>query len=206
MKILQLLEYIQTTISDKNYKSSFQTPRWHNKIEGNGYYSSVKADKTDPHLIVKYNRHFVNDPYHGYIKEVIDNDLASSNIHFPRVYNVKRVKDKDGKVLHKYNMERLVPMQSLDEDVQQTIIEENFNDNDGTMTAQECAEYMDYVVRYGTKSNKANRIKSESLLEALHALYIMRTNYGWDVDLHSHNFMIRTTPVGHQIVLTDPFG
>lgn len=215
MKILDLLErHIETTIEpDAKYNGKFRRSFNDDSFEdGSGYYSSVRASRKDPHVVIKHNNNTESyDPYYDYIKYIIDNNLMDENIHFPRVYNVKKIRDKFNNVVYKFDIERLEHMDELSNEIIETIMNENFNEesfnaenyDNSENISQLAARMMSSFIIKGTK-NKF--IKSESLKEALSMLTKMRNEHtSWHLDLHWKNFMIRRTPVGYQIVLTDPF-
>lgn len=214
MKILDLLErQIDTVISpDAKYRGKFKNKNLPDDGR-TGFFSRVADDKKDPHMVVKSTiKPQYSDGYHYYIKQLIEKDLIDTNIHFPRIYNVKRIEDKNGYNVYKYQMEKLVKFLVLDIDLQKAVLENNFNYDKGKVELE--------IEQYGAKGiaiqvadmldegarGKTSVIKSSSLMEALKVLNMIKEeNSMLTLDIHISNFMVRMTPSGPQIVLTDPF-
>ncbi len=209
MKILDLLEkQIHSTVEpDGRFNGRFRSSYDNTNSENSGYYSSVKGDKTDPHMIVKHTKNLdIKDPYSDYIQYLIKHDLIDSNPHFPRVYNIKKIVDKNGKEIYKYRMERLEQMGDLNDDIKETILKQNFDTTDyGGWPVDDYDRLAADILSRAVRLKHPDRIKQSSLKEAVLTLYEIYANNSWTVDLHRYNFMIRRTPTGFQIVLTDPF-
>lgn len=230
MKILELLErLIQPEQSSKQYRGHFNdTPEYAHpdKILGGGLYSVARDDKTDPHMVkksnyrpmgnIKYNGRAERDPFDAYIDYIIDNDLMD-NIHFPRVYNVKRIKDQDGKQVSKYQMERLVPLTNLSFEEFSALIETHFKQRlalpfDGNTSKWDDYEYKiarDAIAQVlnaaaGGDGRALSTIKLYALEDAVNHINKLAKRTRATLDIHRENIMVRRTPHGPQLVITDP--
>jgi len=214
MKILDLLEkQIETVVSpDGKYRGKFKNVSSPNDGSA-GFFSRVKDDKTDPHMIVKNTiKPQYSDGYHTYIKELIERDLIDTNPHFPRVYNVKRIEDRHGYNVYKYTMEKLVRLVDLSPEMQKAVLVNNFKVNPEELEILE-NKYEEraigfYIAEFleAGAGGDVSRIKSSSLVDALKVLGVIKEeNNMLSFDIHINNYMIRMTSHGPQIVLTDPF-
>lgn len=218
MKILDLLEkQIDTVISDKRYSGYFKDAG--DKEFGKysyGTFARVAADKKDPHMVKKNDLYSTNEPdnYNKYINELIKRDIIDSNIHFPRVYNVKRITDKTGLSIYTYQMEKLIHFHELGLDemvalVEQTCsapIPEHALEGDDEARLISRLSSMIQKVLYAAVAKDYTAIKLASLNQAIAIIVGIGKSLNIDInDMGGDNIMARRTKYGVQIVITDPF-
>lgn len=102
--------------------------------------TTAKVNQVDNDHVVKKSYHkpsnnLSNDAYYSYIKQIADNDLASSNPFFPRVYNVDIETDKSGKQKPIFDIEKLVPGEQIDNEVLYGLADTLFNNIDDLIVA-----------------------------------------------------------------------
>lgn len=213
MKILDLLEGpIQTNIEPEKLFNGVL------KSRPNGYssFSSVSPVKNSPHEIKKYGHTplAIQEGFNFFIKYIIETN-NQSNIHFPRVYSVQKIGDKDGKHIDKYIMERLIDLDSVSYDELVIVFKQNFKIyNQNYVSAAEVADIISRCVN--STPSREEEILSDSLSEALKLTNDcikkckevcsgkQYKNYRVCEDLHSGNIMLRRTQHGYQIVINDP--
>ncbi len=189
---------------------------------GKGSFSVVYPDKEDPHMVKKLGRDVGNkgfnrkksDFFLEYAKWITDNNLASKNIHFPRIYETSYDEEND---IHDYKMERLQPYTSLSSEAlwglakkyfdRELILKKKwFNERDDQDTNKFNLQVMitdslDDVLTY----KKLDMIRDSELLKAakLVSSEVNKPSRTWRYDIHSDNVMYRLTSVGPQLVLSD---
>lgn len=209
---MKLDEIIQPEVSIKPYRGTFKHKSYINDKNalGSGYYSVVRQDKTDPHMIKKDQRssdYLADDPYHIFAKEILENKLYD-NIHFPKIYKSTGFKDSTGRTIMRWRMERLTEMSKLSPEEVGNLFEKYFNP-DAIKGHGRTIEVFAYLIDKAVSRNDFDIIEDPELKEALQQIRIIYDKYGrtvMSVDIHSANIMIRRTPYGNQIVITDPFG
>jgi len=213
MKILTLTEIIEPRLKKLKVGWEFGDKRKFKSDAsiGHGYFSSVAPDDDDPHFVNKrsvrvVNRKGTHDAYWGYVYYIIKNKLYE-NPYFPRIYDVKRIVDKDGKMHFTAKMEKLHPF--------------NPNDIEGTvlplvrrmLTKEARSDFLEITaqgllttIKLAIESNNYLKFfKDEQLIDAIKKLQDYMNKYWAELDLHQNNVMIRRTPYGPQLVFTDPF-
>lgn len=228
MRITDLLEeLIDSSKKEKTYKGTLSLDRFKPRKTSSdtiahGSHATVKADKNDPHMVVKHNTraykanptekdlhfgNYNNDGFNEFIEYIINNNLTD-NIHFPKVYNITTITDKDGSRVHKYTMERLVNDLDVDEklrdaSIESLVTEEYFKSlewHDNPFIA--FCKSMEHYVR---GNRDLDFITSESLIEALKIVRQAALKIGKNrLDMHAGNFMWRRTSFGLILVITDP--
>lgn len=219
MKIQTILteKLIDTTKQEKNYSGTFKdapprgTPK--KQIDA-GSMASVKNDPNDPHMVIKHNRvpnMARNDLYPKFITYLIDHDIE--NPHFPRVYDIKKITDKEGKFIYTYRLEKLLPLSDASNDECDMFIENNFYQN------SEYYEFYHFDVdknhRYAwvakifaafiKNDDFSDHLRSESLIEAMKIIKdIMHTLGSRESDIYYKNLMWRRGPHGLTLVFIDP--
>lgn len=218
MNIYDLLEdLIGTVKTQKTYNGvlgtksrNFNTGR---KALGSGNYASVKQDPNDPHLVKKHSKRIESkdDGYNNFIEYLINHDLMD-NIHFPKIYNITAIKDKEGNVIHTYKMEKLIPFYDANKRELEFFIHKTFNQdgvniilkayarNDSlplaiSMIISDCA-YGDFDMEY---------IIDDSFREAIDTIKVIARDTPFvNIDIKIDNMMWRRTPHGLVLVFTDP--
>lgn len=224
MKIQDLLEdLVNATIDRKKYNGTLKTKNdsliRSNKELGNGSQASVKHDPNDPHMVKKHNTKVypskpawefgqTNDGYNKYIEFLINNNLTD-NIHFPKVYNVKTIVDKDENKIHTYTMEKLVESEHLSEEEVNAFIEHNLIGrwkikllDEYNALEDTCSLISNCICGY---SEALTFFSNEELIEAIKTLTKVKAAIAGQIDLSSYNIMWRRTPHGMILVFTDPF-
>jgi hypothetical protein len=192
MKLKQLCEAFDQEVADTFPDSSKEDP----EVKGSGFFAAVKGDE-DPFMINKVNKGIDEDPaYDAYV----NNKLAQSNPHFPRIYQIQRGK--------KWKMEKL-PF-TLEEYLNTDDHEENthrFNLINNIYF--DGAALNDKGKLYDLVKSASSPIKLESYKKALGMIeqefLSLRKSNKFRYDLHANNIMVRLTPQGPQLVITDPW-
>jgi hypothetical protein len=240
MKIKSLLEIIEPKISQQQYKGSFKTSRnadddilqkgetpdntfSQKNVLGRGYYSAVSKDRKDPHMVKKHNTRFDDiddDPYRLYAKFIIDNKLFE-NPYFPRIYQHKKIKDKKGNILHKFQLEKLEELNKLSHDEIDHILRVIFKEPEKIInsfkTAHVPSRFEDRKkqrkliaiakeIKEAINHNHIYEIKDKNLIHAIREInhFMNHECKNCYNDLHPKNLMARRTPYGAQLVITDP--
>jgi len=185
-----------------------------------GHFSFVKHDEDEPHMITKYHRRpdEMGDAFVSYAKLLKKKKIWNKNIHFPRIYVTNDDKDAEGRVFRDWTMEKLVSWKNVSEEELRELISRYFRGPEinrflsGKFTPLlEYAEQIPlYCISYFWNKNHGRFIvNNDEFKWALDFLKdIVNGEYGYigSLDLHADNVMYRRTPVGVQLVFTDPFG
>lgn len=179
-----------------------------NGMQNKGAFAKYDQLKDEPKMGEK-NTHVPSaedaDAYYTYAKTIADNDLASSNPYFPRVYGIDVVEDKEGNSTNKVKLEHLKPLTSLRKDELMQMLPRMFDKSviatynippnlvyDGVgMLLRDCL--------YGKIE-----AKDENLQEAIEVIKKIMKKYSYNNDINKNNVMIRRTQHGYQLVITDP--
>ena len=122
MKLKDLQEAFDTEISNINYGERFPTGYVSTKGDGSelgyGQFSRVEQDEDDPHMVDKHqiNRISSGDLFidlFDIYAEAIAKEQLWELIHFPRIYSIKKYRDRYGEIRHKWKMEKLISLESL---------------------------------------------------------------------------------------------
>lgn len=210
---MKLNEIIEPEIITKNYKGQFRYPQKPNTNAemGFGYFSVTRTDKSDPHMVIKRHKkaYDFKEGFDIFAQNVVDNKLYK-NIHFPKIYKSTDIKDKENQSIKKWQIERLYPFKSLSEKELIHLVEsyfypssfENFLSHGEKMIRFKIVDILKVAIYKGNY----DPIKSDELKNALAIIKKMYENQtGIMLDLHQGNVMIRRTPYGNQLVITDPF-
>lgn len=190
------------------------------KSIGVGTQARVKNDPMDPHMVKKHNTRPYNathgkgnDGFNIFIDYLITNDLTD-NIHFPKVYNIKTITDRDGSFIHTYTMEKLVEFSAVGADQIVSYMDNNLNpDLIGTMPewiVDEDAKLrwleprIERVIDRAVSLN-ADVASTETLSEAFNIVYKASRELNIDSDLHIGNMMWRRSSTGLTLIINDPF-
>ena len=228
MKIQELLEdLVNADISRKKYNGTLQGKDTRyaksKKQLSNGSQASVKADPNDPHMIKKHNTKVfpeikkatgygrparTNDGFNEYIEYLINHQLTD-NIHFPKIYNIKTIIDKDNRKIHSYTMERLIETFELSEDEINAFIEKTVSE-DWMGYIEPGKDGLDDVIPLIRKCLDITKRPSdifidEEFIKAIDILNKVKSAIHGKDDLSVYNIMWRRTPYGVILVFTDPF-
>lgn len=212
-EMLEMLgeDLVQTQITDHKFggKMNFSTDWKRSKDEiGRGQFAKVVPDRNDPHMVTKRStnpmgpEHKVKaDGFNQYVRMLKSHDVMD-NIHFPKVYSAKTTTDNTGTHRDTYTIEKLEQLENASKEEFESLAERCFLRPPLDIDA--LAERMDEACTsaYGRKSY----IKMESLFEACEILERLSESADFQLDLHAGNIMFRRTPMGLQLVISDPFG
>jgi hypothetical protein len=233
MRLFELLQEDPFTVQDIERKNLVgfgplgQTSRELDKktqFLGAGYYSTVLSSDDNPHDVVKGSRGTTKqkDGYEAFIRALANDPEMRDNIHMPRIRSAKVMSSTDGKKSNLLvRLERLHEIRHLSEreayDILVRLIgRENARkywlhamDMPGgskmrTNWPWVLGEYLDaYSAEKETRTEYP--ILDAELLQAYKWASSIAKKEGWVMDLHSGNWMIRRTPYGPQLVISDPF-
>jgi hypothetical protein len=227
LDILIAEDLAQTQVTDRNYggKMNFNND-WRSKRQrgsaptdehekmnkqgelGRGIFSKVVSNPEDPHTVKKISTspmgpgHAVKaDGFNAYVRMLASNDLMD-NVHFPKVYKANTSTDTSGTHRNSFTIERLTDLSSISEEEFQALVERCLlrpvYDVAGLADRISGACQSDY--------DRKTFIKMESLLEACEIIDELDGISDFRLDIHEGNLMVRRTPHGLQLVISDPFG
>lgn len=201
----------QAEVTDRKYGGTFNFDK--DKLKtgdelGRGVFSKVTPDPTDPHMVRKQTKVPIGkqhkdkaDGFNAYVKMIIDNHLMD-NIHFPKVYKVDNKTDQNGTQRHKYQIERLQEITSLSKEEFEALVETHLLRP--VHNAEQLAERIDGACTSEYERNLY--IRMESLKDACETIDMLDDVSDFRLDIHEGNLMVRRTPYGPQLVISDPFG
>lgn len=217
MKIQELLEdLINTTRQNKKFSGAFKrhsdsAPPSAKEL-GHGFFSSVKNDPNDPHMVKKHGiKPSAEDAYNVFIEYLIDNDLMD-NIHFPKVYDITKIQDRNGHTIHTYKIEKLINFNDASTKEAEAFIHRSFDDRATEMMARNNYGLLSAITMFFEDClmdhpEYVGMITDDSLKEALR---VIKAIEGQDrhifSDIKSDNMMWRRTPHGLVLVFIDPVG
>ena len=199
-------EIIDTTV--KNYE--FPTKANLGKNLGNGSYARVFAHPRDPHMVMRVERDFSSHEFNGYFRWFsLLGEKAGHNPYLPRIYEIqgKQMSEKRPNqwkfayTLEKlHDAEKLIGSGKIDKQNIIPIVDEVLNKAAAKTVKRSYPTYAMWENMawnlYDRRINSSNTL----LLEAF--ALIDRANLR--LDIHEKNIMLRLTPTGPQLVLTDP--
>lgn len=215
MKIRPLLEHAFPKIKERNvrrlpnnYLDDIYKKAPHPKVMGDpnvhhlgsGSFASAYTHKDNPHDIWKSSRHMSADGhdidgFYYYLK-ALESFKGNTNPYFPRFRNI-RINKRGNKMQYTVQVEKLFPLSSLYEDEAKALLRRMYIHpalDDTIVGAINDAVF------------KPKLIKDEQLLEAGRFIRRVMKKYKLDDDMHLENIMVRRTPYGAQLVITDPLG
>lgn len=218
MKINKILETIVDTKihPDQRYHGFLRQDA---KGTTNSVYSKVKDVKNEPHMVRKYNHRPMDkyahkrnavDGFNYFIEQLIEKE-ETDNIHFPKVYSMKKIVDDNDNFIHTYDIEKLIPGFRLTKDELVKVCTESFGEEEGSDQYDEddLQRIIAGKIIYAIEKNDYTDIISDSLIEALNIITdiiksAVKIKRGHRLDIHSDNIMYRRTPYGVQLVINDP--
>lgn len=222
MKLFSLCEQIQTTVRKRTSKNTWDSTSGEAKRsdaidDKNAGWSGHVIPGNDPHVMKK--RNFVaqrenDDGYFTYIKDVVDNKIASSNPYAPRVYKVDSIEDASGKSKYDIEIETLQKTDNVPDELISAVASRLFNQTQLDIAVNTLAGVMRHIsggpgpgmvlaraIELTIKQKiVSNDSKLNRLCDRIHAL--MKRN-DFELDVHASNIMFRlgATP---QVVIVDP--
>lgn len=187
------------------------------KTLGAGYFSSVYAHDDNPHDVMKFPRKEYNkgdvDGFRIFMSALAADKEMQSNPYFPRFRMIRKF-EKGKEHSYTARMERLFPLESLEVEDLYSILERIYSDEfakevlDRSNTPQlyffkQVAKTVGHTVEKGWDLEKVTDPLFEQAADWIHELGLRE---GFYVDLHFNNMMVRRTPYGSQLVLSDPLG
>lgn len=191
-----------------------------------GAFARGKVNPTDPHEFKKTSHMPIDlqkDAYYQYVQAIAP--YIQSNPYLPRIYAVNVKQDVTGQTKPSYNIETLQEYDAYDEAVLMGLGERLFPGFEEVMTAKNpnadsYAIWSGIIARLSYLVDNGNigspwqdfGLPAESyvtgdkkLLQAIEIIKkIVSTNSNFFLDLSVRNAMLRGTPAGPQLVLSDP--
>jgi hypothetical protein len=222
MKISDILsEQIETKVTDHKTGLNLKVPHLNrherDRVLGRGIANIVLNNKRDPHTVLRHNSNVINphvDSSSPYYKWLVSTKAYDSNPYFPRIYARSTVKDKSGKTLITHEIEKLHSLDALEPEVLEGIYTALFDEN-AIERASSFAKKYSMNDKHFKKLILLNcldwtfdgrvQTSDEQLQQALKkARELSFENEIGGPDMHEENVMVRLTPHGPQLVLTDP--
>lgn len=225
MQIKELLaEQIDTKIRDVNTSLKLTSPhidRTSLKRElGRGMSNVVLANKRDPHTVIRHNSNVMHpsiDSSNGYYNWLAKSKAFNENPFFPRIYEKVTISDKSGRKLIKYEIEKLSSIEILDIAAVRGMTNNLFDQTTITRILRFAAarkwwsdiddEERALIILLNCLEDVffGNPSSNENLNDAMKTIReLSEQNPVTGSDLHRGNVMVRLTPHGPQLVLTDP--
>lgn len=216
MKLIDLQEIFtptETTIfSNRKFRPNYD-PNPTKRELGRGKYSVVADDPADPHMVKKRqlsrsDTDNSKDLYTTFAKTVVAYKLWNK-IHFPRIYEIKVLQDKDHKQLFKWRIEKLHDIYTLSPEEFDSLINRYFT-RDIVQAINKSPERMCDIMRSMIVKKDFSNVEDEQFKTCMAIISKMIQSFQsigryFKLDLHSGNIMVRRTSVGPQLVITDPF-
>lgn len=222
---MKLFELINPVIKTSKLTVPFDTYTMRTKTAGNpsGLTAYAKEHPRDPHLIslrskaplkpsndnpyANTQQQLKSDPKYQWLKYSAKN--AHENPFLPRVYEIDIKVDNKGKIMPRYKMEKLQHIQELNVESLEYLHNSLFpnieipEDVEPYGIISSIDMVLDsMLVNKNTKATNNTHLKRT--LKAINDIIDSAPNNQFVADLHDKNFMIRNTPVGPQLVFTDP--
>lgn len=174
---------------------------------GSGHFSSVSANKNDPHTVIKTaTKH--DSAYNAYVDFLMKNKIAQRNPHFPRIYVSAGGKHWEMEKLHMTLQEYLIDDTADTEEANERIrnvTELYLNDEASNIANSSVLGLQNRVSSLVFALQKPKNIKLESWKEAVQIIHdFIDSNPHFREDIAAKNIMVRLSPVGIQLVFTDP--
>jgi hypothetical protein len=188
---------------------------------GSGVFADVYKRSSRPGVVYKYGQfsppadYPQKDAYVSYIMALLKNDQMASNPHFPRVFDIRFWRDSQGKLAtYRIEMEELHPLTSLSPQLLSSMGHRLFKDwddvelgldfNDYAGTQYRLATALAYRVQLLFNGEGTELLQDRYLFDAVRMIKTRVLPGARNLDIHYGNIMARTTPVGAQLVITDP--
>lgn len=218
MKIEQILEYDISTYKKEilQKKINSRGMDWELESKGkssSGNFASVYNSGNDPHMVNRVERKPLKaNNYKLFVDFLTNSNEARNNIHFPKIYTVKTYADESGKKRSEYKIEKLHHLYDLNEHELDAILLTHFRHNgDAADVPQNVnAKTNDiFTAMQAYLTNHSYRYTPISKLKAAADLLLRAASENGipldKLDIGGNNIMVRRTPTGSQLVITDPF-
>jgi hypothetical protein len=190
-------------------------------LQGRGFFSKVYTDQDDPHMVIKQSKFSdqldTSDGYYKYIEATIKNGMNGVNPYVPRVYKINAI-DTGMQLMkgvnsynHEVQIEKLNVVYDLDIKDIEFILSKIFPEDlvSSLLSKESPNEIFESVsdilfkILKGTYTIKKTLSKDlNQVLELIKKLYDDKIIT--EIDLKPANLMIRRSPYGPQLVITDP--
>ena len=224
---MRLYEIIDTDIISRKLTTDFDISKLQNDYDtdelnrgdkpnanGIGLYSKVNIDPDDPFTAKNKYRlpinNMLHDAYSTYIYYIGKQGLAKSNPFFPRVYNMEMVYDKAGYMIPEFDIEPLIPILDGSFEGVYALGATLLSNFEGIMSSEyqnvtSAATVIAKILKQTLLRGIFIHINNTKLVQALQAIIkVKNTNNEFRYDLNLGNIMLRPTPAGYQLVITDP--
>ena len=177
---------------------------------GTGHFASAYSHKDRPQDVRKVSRQAQAygkggagvDGFYHYMKE-LSNHEDNSNPYFPKFRGITIYEDPDGGIVYSAQMERLFPMRKLRRREKVAVLEKMLGDREeaGVSEFTSISSVIREVIQgYDIK----NHVVDEELIKAAEFINHVAKKHKIGNDIHDDNIMIRRSPYGSQVVITDP--
>lgn len=187
-----------------------------------GHFSSVFGHPDNPHDVLKGTRRFTEeDGYEAFIRALANDEKMRDNIYMPRIRTARVVTStKTDQRASMIRMERLEPLTNLSEREAHMLLvnligreaaiekKNQYNKNNVFIKndyKRGWREALSGILNSHSSGVPSDSIINDDWLEAYKWVRDIARDQGWNMDLHSENWMFRRTPFGPQLVITDPF-
>lgn len=214
---MRLLELFTTTQKQTPVRAKFDKKnivRGSRKHEGGVQAYAVPNDR-DPHEIslryrepLEKNISLLADPKYAWAQTAIK--YATDNPFFPRIYVVNVKTDSGGRKLPRYRMEKLQHLRVLPSETLTGMYENLFGkeypyNTDKEDSSMDIAEDIAQKLERAVDTRDLSEIDNTQLRQALkHIIDLLKNDKNFITDIHANNVMVRGTPFGPQLVITDP--
>jgi len=193
--------------------------------DGVGAYATGKVSPREPHEFHKVSNMPSNlkvDAYYHYVQAILP--YMDSNPYFPKIYSISIKRDKSGRTKPKYKMETLHHATKFSVEVLMSVgnnIFDGFDDSCTTSFNENVRSdhawlfmrhLIKWVIIHGTMDGctyagyEVNlTLTDKYLLQAAKIIRdVLQSNLHFELDLNPDNIMVRMSPHGPHLVITDP--
>lgn len=146
-----------------------------------------------------------DDAYYAYIKAVTP--LMGGNPYVPEIYKIIKIRDSNGQIIPRYEMRSYEPWSNFKKPELVSILAKispvEVESMDPDYTADDIWSVITGLVYHAARADKET--EDPELNQVMEIIRnVVASNPAFDYDMHSGNFLIRRTPYGPQLVITDP--
>ena len=152
-----------------------------------------------------YPSELQDDAYYAYIQAV--KPLMGGNPYVPEIYKIIKIRDSNGKIIPRYEMRSYEPWRNFKKPELVSILAKispaEVESMDPDYTSDEIWFAITGLIHHAVKADKET--EDPELNQVMEIIRnVVASNPAFDYDMHSGNFLIRRTPYGPQLVITDP--
>lgn len=220
MRIEHLLELVNPSVTKRNTNLTLRKGNdYADNVLGQGGFSTVIDDKTDPHMVRKHHHTPLtpkwNDAFVQFVTYLINNNLSAVNL--PRIYNVTEISDKNGHKIYKFQVEKLIPETDVSLDELKALVDRTIS-VELNYDKQTSEQYLRGEILYqlgvffeeAVQTGDYSHIIDEEVVKTLKIIesFLKKAGHehavGMDISNPS-NIMFRRGRYGLQLVISDPF-